>query len=61
MVKKWSRDKFKRVAAYCRVSTIVKISFKLSLPSKILYRLINENPDWTMAGIYADEAITGTQ
>lgn len=52
----------KRVAAYCRVSTDSEDQLQ-SYHSQVKYYtgLINENPDWTMAGIYADEAITGTQ
>ena len=54
--------KLKRVAAYCRVSTDSEDQLQ-SYHSQVKYYtdLINENPDWTMAGIYADEAITGTQ
>lgn len=52
----------KRVAAYCRVSTDSEDQLQ-SYRSQVKYytELINENPDWTMAGVYADEAITGTQ
>ncbi|MCK9444916.1 MAG: recombinase family protein [Tissierellaceae bacterium] len=52
----------KRVAAYCRVSTDSEDQLQ-SYHSQVKYYtdLINENSDWTMAGIYADEAITGTQ
>lgn len=52
--------KLKRVAAYCRVSTDSEDQLQ-SYHSQVKYYtdLINENPDWTMAGIYADEAITG--
>lgn len=51
-----------RVAAYCRVSTDNEEQLQ-SYRSQVRYYtdLINENSDWTMAGIYADEAITGTQ
>lgn len=54
--------KLKRVAAYCRVSTDSEDQLQ-SYHSQVKYYtdLINENSDWTMAGIYADEAITGTQ
>ena len=54
--------KLKRVAAYYRVSTDSEDQLQ-SYHSQVKYYtdLINENPDWTMAGIYADEAITGTQ
>jgi site-specific DNA recombinase len=51
-----------RVAAYCRVSTDSdeqKESFKSQV--KYYTDLINGNPDWENAGIYADEAISGTK
>ena len=52
----------KRVAAYCRVSTDSEDQLN-SYRSQVQYYTdkISENPDWMMAGIYADEAITGTQ
>ena len=52
----------KRVVAYCRVSTDSEDQLQ-SYHSQVKYytELINENSDWTMAGVYADEAITGTQ
>lgn len=52
----------KRVAAYCRVSTDNEEQIN-SYHSQVRYYtdLINQNPEWTMAGVYADEAITGTQ
>ena len=52
----------KRVAAYCRVSTDSEEQAN-SYQVQIDYYtdLINSNPDWTMAGIYADEGISGTQ
>ena len=44
-----------KVAAYCRVSTKEE-SQKESIESQVLYyeQLINENPDWILAGIYVD-------
>lgn len=44
-----------KVAAYCRVSTKEE-SQQGSIDSQALYyeQLINENPDWTLAGIYVD-------
>ena len=44
-----------KVAAYCRVSTREE-SQHGSIESQVLYyeQLINENPDWTLAGIYVD-------
>lgn len=51
-----------RVAAYCRVSTdgVEQIS---SYNSQLQYYkdYISKNPEWTMVGIYADKAITGTK
>lgn len=43
------------MAAYCRVSTREE-SQHGSIESQVLYyeQLINENPDWTLAGIYVD-------
>ena len=50
-----------RVAAYCRVSTDA-LDQAHSLESQVRYfsELIEENPDWTMAGVYADEGLSGT-
>lgn len=52
----------KRVAAYCRVSTDDEEQLN-SFSSQVKYyrELIEKEPDWMMAGVYADEAITGTQ
>ena len=52
----------KRVAAYCRISTDSEDQLN-SYRSQVQYYTdkISENVDWMMAGIYADEAITGTQ
>lgn len=50
-----------RVAAYCRVSTDDEEQLT-SYHNQIDYytEKINSNPDWEMAGIFADEGITGT-
>ena len=53
-----SQRKYKqtRVAAYCRVSTDHEEqanSYKVQID--YYTNLINSNPEWTMAGIYADE------
>lgn len=50
-----------RVAAYCRVSTDDEEQLT-SYENQIQYytELINANPNWEMAGIYADEGISGT-
>ncbi|MGN0805285.1 MAG: recombinase family protein, partial [Candidatus Coproplasma sp.] len=55
-------DKRLRVAAYCRVSTNDEDQLN-SYRSQVKYytELINSKKEWTLAGIYADEAITGTQ
>ncbi|MGN0405985.1 MAG: recombinase family protein [Bariatricus sp.] len=50
-----------RVAAYCRVSTELEgqqSSFKTQV--EVYRERIEQNPDWEMAGIYADQGITGT-
>lgn len=50
------------VAAYCRVSTDEEEQ-ETSYEAQISYytEKINGNPEWNMAGIFADEGITGTQ
>ena len=50
----------KRVAAYARISC-VKDAMLHSLSAQVSYfsDLIQHNPDWIFAGIYADE-VTGT-
>lgn len=55
-------QKKKRVAAYARVSS-GKDTMIHSLKAQIDYYhdYINRNPEWTFAGIYADEAKTGTK
>ncbi len=52
----------KRVAAYCRVSTGSEeqlTSYKTQM--KVYTEMIAENKDWELAGIYADEGISGTR
>ena len=51
-----------RVAAYCRVSTDEDEQIN-SYKAQIEYytEKINKNPEWQMAGIFADEGISGTQ
>lgn len=51
-----------RVGAYCRVSTDNEEQLE-SYKSQVRYYtdMINNNPEWQMASVYADEAITGTQ
>ena len=50
-----------RVAAYARVSS-GKDAMLQSLAAQISYysNLIQQRPDWEYAGVYADEALTGT-
>ena len=52
----------KRVAAYCRVSTDSEDQLH-SYRSQVDYytNMITNEKDWMMAGVYADEGITGTQ
>ncbi len=50
-----------RVAAYCRVSTDSdeqESSYEAQVEHYTEY--IEKNPDWTLAGIYADDGISGT-
>ena len=51
----------KRVAAYARVSMDTE-RLKHSLSAQISYysALIQKNPEWVYAGVYADDAISGT-
>ncbi len=51
-----------RVAAYCRVSTDEDEQIN-SYKAQIEYytEKISKNPEWQMAGIFADEGISGTQ
>ena len=59
-----NRDKYHqlRVAAYCRVSTEQEEQ-QNSYQVQIAYytALINRKKEWTLAGIFADEGISGTQ
>lgn len=52
----------KRVAAYARVSD-GKYAMMQSLSAQISYysNLIQENPTWEYAGVFADEALSGTR
>ena len=54
--------KQKRVCAYARVSS-GKDAMLHSISAQISYysNLIQRNPDWAYAGVYADEALTGTK
>ena len=56
-----THDGKKRVAAYCRVSTDREEQLNSYEAQKSYYtQKIEESPDWEMAGIYADEGISGT-
>lgn len=51
-----------RVAAYCRVSSDSDEQMQsLEAQTKHYESYIKANPDWTFAGIYYDEGITGTK
>ena len=50
-----------RVAAYCRVSTETEeqaTSYETQIDHYTAY--INGHPDWTLAGVFADDGISGT-
>lgn len=56
------RNKKLRVAAYCRVSTEQEEQ-ESSFEGQVTYytNLINETPEWEMAGIFADHGISGVR
>ena len=55
------RNRKQRVAAYCRVSTDSEEQLNSYEAQKTYYtQKIEENPDWEMAGIYADKGLSGT-
>ena len=50
-----------RVAAYCRVSTDTEEQLNSYEAQKAYYmQKIEENPDWVLAGIFADKGLSGT-
>ena len=52
----------KKVAAYCRVSMETeRLHHSLSAQVSRYSELIQSNPQWEFAGIYADEGISGTK
>jgi len=57
-----SLTKKKKVAAYCRVST-GKEAMLHSLSGQVSFysQHIQANPFWEYAGVYADEAVSGTK
>ena len=53
-----SSGRRQRVAAYCRVSTDSEEQLTSYTAQKAYYtQKIDENPDWEMAGIYADGCV----
>ena len=55
------RNGKQRVAAYCRVSTDSEEQLNSYTAQKNYYtQKIEENPDWEMAGVFADEGLSGT-
>jgi site-specific DNA recombinase len=53
--------KIQRVAAYCRVSRDTeRLLHSFSAQVSYYSTLIQKNPEWEYAGVYADEGITGT-
>lgn len=56
-----SRSQALKVAAYCRVSTLLEHQ-ETSYEAQVSYytELISNHPEWKMAGIYADDGITAT-
>lgn len=58
---KGARPGKQRVAAYCRVSTDSEEQLNSYEAQKAYYtQKIEENPDWELAGIYADKGLSGT-
>ena len=56
-----AKDGRQRVAAYCRVSTDSEEQLNSYAAQKNYYtQKIAENPEWEMAGVFADEGISGT-
>ena len=54
-------QKILRVAAYCRVSALLEQQESSFEAQKSYYtEMISANPNWKMAGIYADDGISGT-
>ena len=52
----------KKVAAYARVSLETeRLQHSLSAQVSYYSELIQSNPEWEYAGVYADDGITGTK
>ena len=50
-----------RVGAYCRVSTDMEVQKRSMETQMMAYeQIIDEHPGWTLAGIYADQGLSGT-
>ncbi len=61
LVRRQTRPQKLRVAAYCRVSTDDEEQLTSYENQIAAYtQKISENPDWTLAGIFPDEGLTGT-
>ena len=59
--RKSARIAKRRVAAYCRVSTLKEAQQgSYDLQMSYYNRKIQENPNWEFAGIYSDQGISGT-
>lgn len=55
------KNKIRRVAAYCRVSTeSEEQANSLENQKQYFEKLINDNPDWILYGIFSDEGKSGT-
>ena len=51
----------KRVAAYARVSMETdRLNYSLSAQISYYSALIQKNPEWVYAGVFADNGISGT-
>ena len=56
-----SSSSIHRVAAYCRVSTDEETqTTSFELQKSTYTEMITQHPGWELAGIYADEGISGT-
>ena len=57
----YDTDIQQRVAIYVRVSTDdIRQTTSYELQKKYYEDFVNQRPNWTLAGIYADEGISGT-
>lgn len=59
-MKKAQENRKKRVAAYCRVSTLMEIQdSSFEMQQEYYMKLISTNPDYQLAGVYGDHGISG--